>query len=73
MDLNVHPMAGFFADRVRQHFHVPQTHTPVSAIAVGYLAEPDGLPDYLKEREVAPRTRFPQTEFVHWGDWGDTG
>lgn len=68
--LSVHQMGGFDRDRARQVFEIPKDFDPVAAIAIGYRGEPDRLSDELKEREVAPRVRRPQEEFVFSERWG---
>jgi len=70
--LLVHQMAGFDADKARQTFAIPPDWEPVAALAVGYPGNPEALPDKLRERELAPRTRKPMGEFVMTGRWGHT-
>jgi nitroreductase len=70
--LLVHQMAGFDADKARQTFAIPPDWEPVAAIAIGYPGSPDSLPEKLRERELAPRTRKPTREFVMTGSWGHT-
>ena len=50
-------MGGFDREKARQVFHVPATHDPVVAIALGYPARTATLPLELREREEAPRLR----------------
>jgi nitroreductase len=68
--LVIHPMGGFYADKVRESFAVPAEWEPVAAIAIGYAGEPEGLPEKLAQREREPRTRKPISEFVMSGTWG---
>lgn len=70
--LFVHQMAGFDADKARQTFHIPDDWQPVAAMAIGYPGDPDSLPERLRDREVASRTRKPLSEVVMTGDWGHT-
>ena len=70
--LQVHQMAGFDAAKARQVFAIPADWEPVAAIAIGYPGNPESLPDKLRERELAPRTRKPLSEFVMTGSWGHT-
>jgi len=70
--LLVHQMAGFDAQKARQAFAIPPDWEPVAAIAIGYPGNPESLPDKLRERELAPRTRKPVSEFVMTGSWGHT-
>lgn len=70
--LQVHQMAGFDAEKARQAFSIPADWEPVAAIAIGYPGDPESLPEKLRERELATRTRKPLREFVMTGNWGHT-
>lgn len=70
--LLVHQMAGFDANKARQVFNIPADWEAVAAMAIGYPGDPESLPEKLKERELAPRTRKPLAEFVITGSWGHT-
>ena len=70
--LLVHQMAGFDAQKARQFFAIPEDWEPVAAMAIGYPGDPQRLPDRLRERELAPRSRKPPAEFVMTGGWGHT-
>jgi nitroreductase len=70
LGLAVHQMAGFHPDKVRALYGVPEPFEPVAAIALGYPGDPEGLPERLKQRELAPRERKPLPEFVFSELWG---
>jgi nitroreductase len=70
--LYVHQMIGILPDKAREVFHIPEGVQPVTGLAIGYAADPNVLPDNLKARDVAPRTRKPLPAFVFSGDWGAT-
>ena len=70
--LAVHQMAGFDPEQARRVFGIPQGWEAIAALAIGYPGDPDSLPDKLKDRELAPRTRKPIREFVMTGTWGHT-
>jgi nitroreductase len=70
LGLMAHQMAGFDAEKARAEFLIPDDHEPASVIAVGYPGDPASLPDKLRERELAPRQRKPQREFVYSDIWG---
>jgi len=70
--LAVHQMAGFDPAKARQAFEIPDDWEPVAAITIGYPGDPQSLPEKLRDRELAPRTRKPLTEFVMSGHWGHT-
>ena len=64
LGLFAHQMGGFDADRARGAFNVPAEYDPVVVLAIGYAGDPDSLPADLRARELAPRVRRPQSEFV---------
>src|SRR5713226_2396077 len=70
--LAVHQMAGFDPEKARQAFGIPAGWEAIAAMAIGYPGNPDSLPQRLKDRELAPRTRKPIREFVMTGSWGHT-
>ena len=70
--LYVHQMAGFDPAKAKQAFEIPEGWEPIAVIAIGYPGDPQSLPDKLRDREVAPRTRKPLSEFVMSGHWGHT-
>jgi nitroreductase len=70
--LAVHQMAGFDDAKAKQVFEIPEDCEPIAAIAIGYPGDPESLNQKLRDREVAPRTRKPLTEFVMSGRWGHT-
>lgn len=70
MGLFVHPMAGFFPDKVRELYGVPEGYEPVAAIAAGYPGDAAALSESLRQRELAPRVRKPVEEFVFRGRFG---
>lgn len=72
MGLCAHPMAGYSADRARELFGIPEEFEPVTAIAVGYLGDPDSLPDDLRASEVRPRRRRPVAESIFASLWGQS-
>src|ERR1700694_506479 len=55
--LFVHQMAGFDAEKSRLVFQIPAGWEPISALAIGYPGDPNSLPQPLRERELASRTR----------------
>lgn len=69
-DLAVHPMAGILPDRVRELYHVPAGVVPMVALAIGYPAPPDQIPENMREQELSPRTRKTLAEFVFGQAWG---
>ncbi|GGA19493.1 nitroreductase family protein [Okeania sp. KiyG1] len=72
MGLRVHQMGGFHVDQARELYKISAEYEPVTAIAIGYPAEPDILPESLRERELSPRSRKPMSSFVFTGEFGKT-
>jgi nitroreductase len=70
LGLIVHQMAGFDIEKARIDLKVPSGHEPVAMIALGYPGDVAVLPDYLKQRELAPRQRKFTRDFVFDGLWG---
>ena len=70
--LLVHQMAGFDANKAREVFAIPDGWEPVAVMAIGYPGDPETLPEKLRERELAPRSRKALSEFVMSGAWGHT-
>jgi nitroreductase len=68
--LAVHQMIGIDPAKVRELYQVPDDVQPLTALAIGFAADPATLPEKLRERDLAPRTRKPLTEFVFGGQWG---
>jgi len=64
LGLNVHQMGGFDRQRAKENLNVPDTHEVAVMIAIGYLGDPDLLPENLKQRELSPRERYRQDAFV---------
>ena len=67
-----HQMAGFDVEKARHDLAIPAGHDPVAMIALGYPGELDALPEKLRQRETASRTRRPPAQFVFAGTWGRT-
>ena len=71
LGLVLHQMAGFSADAARETFNIPDDYDPMAASALGYRGNADQLSEPMQEKEVAPRTRKPFSEFVFSGTWGE--
>src|SRR5262249_34471765 len=70
--LSVHQMIGILPDRARELYRIPDAYRPLTGLAIGYAADPQVLPEKLRDRDLAPRTRRPLAEFVFGGQWGTT-
>jgi len=72
MDLVVHQMAGIHPEIIRTSYGVPDGYDPVTGLAIGYSGDPSSLPEEIRERELAPRSRKTLQEFVFSKTWGET-
>jgi nitroreductase len=64
LGLNVHQMGGYSEQIIRGNLNIPDTYELGVIMAIGYPGDPETLPENLKQRELAPRVRFLQEEFV---------
>ncbi len=62
--LNVHQMGGYDRTKAKELLNIPDHYDFGVIMAVGYPGDANELPENLKQREVAPRERFVQEEFV---------
>ncbi len=69
-ELYVHQMAGFDPHKAIEQLHIPKGWEPIAAFVLGYGGDPGSLPEQLRDRELAPRSRKPLSEFVMSGTWG---
>jgi len=72
LGLLVHQMAGFYPDKAREAFGIPEGWDPVAMMALGYYGSIEQLPDNLRQREESPRNRKDLEQFVFSGQWGQT-
>jgi hypothetical protein len=70
-NLVVHQMMGIVPDRARELYKIPEHSRALTGIAIGYLGDVAALPDALRARDLAPRTRKSLREFVFGSAWGD--
>jgi nitroreductase len=68
--LFAHQMAGFDPQKAIELFHIPAGWEPIAAFVIGYPGDPQSLPETLRQRELAPRSRKPLTDFVMSRTWG---
>lgn len=64
LGLHTHGMAGFDPEALRSAFGIPDDFDPVACWALGYLGNPDRLPENYRKMELQARTRKPLQEFV---------
>ncbi|MDF1701726.1 MAG: nitroreductase family protein [Planctomycetota bacterium] len=68
--LLAHQMGGFFPDRLRERFGLPEHFEPCAAIAIGHRGDPATAAPELAAREQGPRTRRAVAEFAFGDSWG---
>jgi nitroreductase len=70
--LIAHQMAGFDVERSRSEFAIPEGFTPIAMIAIGYpyRDELEALPEKVREKELAVRSRKPIGIVAFAGGWG---
>src|SRR5262245_25956445 len=68
--LCVHQMIGIVPDRARELYGIPEHSRALTGIAIGYPGDPASLPEALRARDLAARTRKTLPEFVFGGSWG---
>lgn len=68
--LAVHQMGGILPDRAREIYAIPEGSEAVTGIAIGYAGDPEAFSDEIRERDLAPRERKPQRDFVFGASWG---
>ena len=68
LGLHSHGMAGFDHSKMRAAFEIPEDYEIGAVVAVGHFGDPEQLPEPMRDRELAERTRKPLDEIV-LSDW----
>jgi nitroreductase len=68
----IHQMGSYSANQAHEIFNIPDDFEPMAALVLGYLGDPNVLPEDLRERETGPRRRRPLAETVFGDTWGQT-
>ena len=68
--LSVHQMGGILPDRAREIYDIPEGSEAVRGIAIGYAGDPEASSKEIRERDLAPRERKSQQDFVFGASWG---
>ncbi|MBK0417509.1 nitroreductase family protein [Leucobacter sp. CSA1] len=66
--LHTHQMGGFDREAIRAAFELEDRFLPISIVAIGAIGSPEQLPEQLRERELAPRTRLPLEDLILLND-----
>ncbi|QKG53136.1 nitroreductase family protein [Hymenobacter sp. BRD67] len=69
LGLQIHQMAGFSPEAARTAFSIPAGYDAVAVFTIGYPSAAATVPESLRERELAPRSRKPLAEFMFEGGW----
>ncbi|MCF8230875.1 MAG: nitroreductase family protein [Bacteroidales bacterium] len=69
-NLYVHQMAGIKPEKMVENFEVPVQYKPLTAAAIGYIGDPEILPENMYDSEIAERTRFDFDEIIFSGKFG---
>lgn len=70
MGLIAHPIAGYKSQPVKEALGIPEDHTVITLIILGYPAEtPDLLSEKHRLEEKAPRVRRPLSDVRAWNAW----
>jgi nitroreductase len=72
LGLHTHGMAGFDKLALQTALAVPADFDPVACWALGYLGDPEGLPEHYKKMESQPRARKKLDEIV-FSSWDKPG
>ena len=64
LGLHTHGMAGYDKDKARAYFDLPEDYETGAVWALGYLGDPETLPEHLKKMELSLRERKPLEAFV---------
>jgi nitroreductase len=64
MGLYVHNMAGFFPDKAREIFALPESLEPMTMAVAGYIGDPSVLSEFNQGREAQIQERKPFTEIL---------
>lgn len=70
LGLATHVMGGFHAEPLRAAVGIPDGDDPVTVIAIGHRAAAETLPEDLRARELAPRSRHPLETVAFRGRFG---
>ena len=72
-DIYARMMGGFYPDKAREVYHIPDEYEPFTAIAFGYKTmDLSYLNEGHREKELATRQRQPLSELVYSGSWAQT-
>ena len=69
-DIYAHQMGGFYPDKARETYQIPDDYEPYTAVAMAYrTSDLDHLGDGHRQREASQRERQSLTDLVFSGGW----
>jgi nitroreductase len=68
LGFHTHSMAGFDHDKARKAFQIPDDFEIGSVTVLGYLGDPETLPEEMRKMETSPRQRKELSEIV-FSEW----
>ncbi len=72
LGLMAHPFGGFYEDKVKEEFNIPENFEPMAMIAIGYQADNiDMLSEYNQKREKADRERVALKDNFFDSEWNN--
>lgn len=66
-ELYLRQMGGFDAERLRQSFDIPAEYQPATMLAIGYLGQPEQLPEAFRGAEWKAQQRKPLDDIAFEG------
>ncbi len=63
LDIYVHQMGGFSAEKVKEYFRLDETIEPVAVMAIGYMGDGNNLSPELLKRDEQRRPRKSVNEY----------
>lgn len=70
LDLGVRMMGGFYPEKAREAYNIPEDYQPITALALGYYGDIEQLSESRREQELSTeRYRKPLNEIVFSDDW----
>jgi nitroreductase len=70
LGLHVHQMEGINLSKTRHVYGIPDSHHPLTAIAIGYAGDPDNADnEQLAQRDKTPRKRKSIDDIIFQGQW----
>jgi nitroreductase len=71
LGLMIHQMGGFDAIMIREVFAIPETFDCLAMLTVGYQLPEESIPEILREREYAARSRRELAATFYRDAWGE--